>query len=29
VLDGLYRDLDGGPRLFAGLAGGQALVLTR
>ena len=29
MLDGLYRDLDGTPRVFAGLAGGQALVLTR
>jgi hypothetical protein len=29
ALDGLYRDLDGATRPFAGLAGGQALVLTR
>lgn len=29
MLDGLYRDPDGTPRPFVGLAGGQALVLTR
>ena len=29
TLDGLYRDMDGTPRVFAGLAGGRALVLTR
>ena len=29
TLDGLYRDLDGTPRVFAGLTGGRALVLTR
>ena len=28
-LDRLYRDLDGNPRPFVALAGGQALVLTR
>lgn len=29
ALGGLYRDLDGTPRVFAGLTGGRALVLTR
>ena len=28
-LDAMYRDLDGAPRVFAGLAGGRALVLRR